>query len=66
MTDDAGTVHRYVIESVTYYPKAELPVNNLFARSGTDSLVLITCGGPFDQATGRYADNVVAVATPVE
>jgi len=27
--------------------------------------VLITCGGDFDSRTGRYADNVVAIATPI-
>lgn len=60
-----GTVARYTIASVTYYPKAELPTEELFGRTGTRSLVLITCGGDFDSNTGHYADNVVAVATPV-
>jgi hypothetical protein len=64
VVDDAGTTHRYTIDSVTYYPKEELPVNEVFARSGTDKLVIITCGGEFDSSTGRYADNVVAVASP--
>lgn len=64
VTDAAGAVHRYAVQSVTYYPKAELPVTDLFARSGTDALVLITCGGEFDPSSGRYADNVVAIATP--
>ncbi|MFE5410200.1 class F sortase [Microbacterium sp. NPDC056569] len=65
VTDAAGATHRYTVQSVTYYPKAELPVEELFARSGTRSLVLITCGGLFDSRTGRYADNVVAIATPI-
>ncbi|MFE7846690.1 class F sortase [Microbacterium sp. NPDC057407] len=65
VTDASGQAHRYAIESVTYYPKAELPVDDLFARSGTRNLVLITCGGAFDSNTGRYADNVVAIATPI-
>lgn len=62
---DAGTQKRsYVVRSVTYYPKADLPVDELFARSGSRDLVLITCGGAFDSTTGRYADNVVVVASP--
>jgi len=65
VTDAAGDVRRYSVQSVTYYPKADLPVEALFARSGTRSLVLITCGGQFDSRTGRYADNVVAIATPI-
>jgi hypothetical protein len=60
-----GTEARYSVASVTYYPKAELPTEDLFARTATRSLVLITCGGEFDSTTGHYADNVVAVATPL-
>lgn len=65
VTDAAGVVHQYSIASVTYYPKTELPVDELFARTGPRELVLITCGGAYDSATGRYRENVVAVATPV-
>ena len=65
VADAAGATHRYAIESVTYFPKADLPVEELFARTGTKALVLITCGGAFDSTTGRYADNVVAMATPL-
>ena len=65
VTDAAGNMRRYAVQSVSYYPKADLPVKDLFARSGTRSLVLITCGGEFDSRTGRYADNVVAIATPI-
>lgn len=64
VTDASGRTHRYDVTSVTYYPKADLPVADLFARTGTRDLVLITCGGEFDSTTGRYADNVVAVAHP--
>lgn len=65
VTDAAGDVRRYQVQSVTYYPKADLPVDELFARTGSRTLVLITCGGQFDSRTGRYADNVVAIATPI-
>lgn len=66
VTDAAGTVHRYAVETITSYPKTSLPVDELFARAGTRALVLITCGGAFDSRTGRYADNVVAIATPMD
>ncbi|WP_374977221.1 class F sortase [Microbacterium trichothecenolyticum] len=65
VTDAAGDARRYAVQSVTYYPKADLPVDDVFARSGARNLVLITCGGEFDSRTGRYADNVVAIATPI-
>ncbi|MFB8148082.1 class F sortase [Microbacterium sp. NPDC056003] len=64
VTDASDALHRYTVESVTYYPKSELPVDELFARDGARNLVLITCGGEFDARTGRYADNVVVIATP--
>jgi hypothetical protein len=59
-----GSKAAYSIVSVTYYPKQELPTDALFARAGTRALVLITCGGEFDETTGHYDDNVVLVATP--
>jgi hypothetical protein len=64
VTDASNAVARYEVRSVAYYPKAELPVTELFAREGSRDLVLITCGGEFDPSTGRYADNVVVIATP--
>jgi hypothetical protein len=60
-----GSSAAYGVTSVTYYPKQDLPVDEIFARAGTRSLVLITCGGAFDSSTGRYADNVVVVAEPL-
>jgi hypothetical protein len=27
-------------------------------------VALVTCGGPFDAATGNYLDNIVAFAVP--
>lgn len=62
LTDDGGDEVGYTIESVTYYPKSELPVDDIFARDGEHAVLIITCGGPFDSSTGHYRDNVVAVA----
>ncbi|QKJ20565.1 class F sortase [Microbacterium hominis] len=64
LTDETGQARSYIVESVTYYPKTDLPVDDIFAREGAPAVVIITCGGPFDAATGRYRDNVVAVARP--
>lgn len=65
LEDGRGGIHGFRVESVTYYPKQELPVDEIFARTGSNALVVITCGGAFDASTGRYADNVVAIATPL-
>lgn len=60
-----GTAARYATQSVTYYPKTSLPIDDIFARGGAPALILITCGGEFDRSTGHYRDNVVLVAKPV-
>lgn len=57
-----GSTRTWIVESLTYYEKSALPVDQLFARDGEPALVIVTCGGPFDSATGRYRDNVVAIA----
>jgi hypothetical protein len=49
---------------VRTYPKETGLPASAFARDGAPRLVLITCGGPFDAATGNYEDNVVVYATP--
>ncbi|HET9507490.1 MAG TPA: class F sortase [Gaiellaceae bacterium] len=46
------------------YGKQALP-RRLFARGGKPALALVTCGGAFDEATRRYAENVVVWAVPV-
>jgi hypothetical protein len=45
--------------------KRRLPAERLFDRSGAPRLVLVTCGGPFDEATSSYRDNLVVAADPV-
>ncbi|MCR2827830.1 class F sortase [Microbacterium sp. zg.Y909] len=62
LTDADGAVTSYTVESVTYIPRAELPVDQLFDRDGPRSLVVITCGGEFDEQSRTYSDNVVLVA----
>ncbi len=43
--------------------KSELP-SALWVSSGPPKLAIVTCGGPFDPATGHYLDNVIVWATP--
>jgi hypothetical protein len=54
---------RYLIAALRSYPKADLPAE-VFARHGQPRLVIITCGGAFDEKTRQYADNIVAYAVP--
>jgi len=39
--------------------------DDVFARTGKARLVLVTCGGPFDQRSGHYKDNIVVTAVPL-
>ncbi|WP_186813480.1 class F sortase [Cellulomonas xylanilytica] len=61
--DAAGGLTRYALSERRSLPKSELPAD-LFTLGGAPRLVLITCGGTFDRATGHYSDNVVMIATP--
>ena len=58
--------------SVTYrvtgrrqYLKSQFPAASVFAHGVAARLVLITCSGRFDRATGHYEDNTVVYAVPV-
>ena len=62
--DRRGVVHEYRIVSRSTAPKENLDPT-LFDTAGPPRLVLITCGGTFDEQTGHYTDNVVVIANPV-
>lgn len=65
VSDDEGLTRSYRVETVDRYDKEALPEEIVFARSGTERLVLVTCGGRFDPVARSYDDNVVVVATPL-
>jgi hypothetical protein len=52
-----------VISVPQYTVKTALP-RALFRTTGPPRLALVTCGGPFDAATGHYLDNVIVWAAP--
>jgi hypothetical protein len=45
--------------------KTRLPPS-LFDTAGPPRLALVTCGGPFDSATGHYLDNIIVWAVPTQ
>jgi hypothetical protein len=59
-----GRVKGYRVVSVRLMPKEKLPTN-IYSRRGRPRLVLVTCGGPFDEARRHYRENVVVTAVPV-
>jgi LPXTG-site transpeptidase (sortase) family protein len=58
-----GSSRSFTVTEVAQVPKADLP-DAVWARDGEPQLVLITCGGEFDNASDHYEDNVVAYARP--
>ena len=63
VVDTFGGRHDYRLAARREYPKYALP-DDVFTVTGRARLVLITCGGPFDEQTGHYRDNVVGYAVP--
>ena len=61
-----GTASAWRVVARTSYPKAELPISDIFTRFGPSRLVLITCDGEFDRGERSYRDNVVVYTVPVD
>jgi Sortase domain len=64
VTDAAGQLTRWQVVTRQLVVKQQLPLPELFTRSGPPRLVLLTCGGPFDERLRSYRDNLVVVAVP--
>lgn len=58
-----GGSRTFVVTAVEQYPKKDVP-DEIFARTGDPRLVLVTCGGRFDEDARAYDDNLVAYARP--
>ena len=65
VTTAAGRRQAYEVVGRRVYRKAAGLPPALFATGGAPRLVVITCGGPFDRASGSYLDNVAVFAVPV-
>lgn len=57
---DGGTELRFVVESVESFDKDRFPTERVYLADDDIRLNLVTCGGPFDEGSGHYTDNVVA------
>lgn len=64
VADGLGAEHSYVVTETVRTEKTALP-SELFDVTGPPRLALVTCGGPFDERTGRYRDNVIVWAEPM-
>lgn len=57
---DGGNRLRFVVESVESFNKDAFPTERVYLADDAIRLNLVTCGGPFDEGSGHYVDNVVA------
>jgi LPXTG-site transpeptidase (sortase) family protein len=59
------SVRIYEVVERTMYRKTELPRERIWRTTGPETLVLITCGGDFNDDINRYRDNIVVYAVPI-
>jgi Sortase family. len=57
-----GTVARFAVDGLQKGGQGRVPDRVRVRQVRYPSLRLITCGGPFDQATGHYTDNIIVYA----
>ena len=65
VVDEAGVTREFEVLSREEWPKGGVPLDRLFDRGGSARLVLITCGGTFNNTTLGYDDNIAITAVPV-
>lgn len=65
-TQNADRLHevRFRVTGVRTYHKTHLPYKQIFDQKSIGRIAIVTCGGPFDAATGSYLDNIVVFAVP--
>jgi sortase (surface protein transpeptidase) len=62
--DENGVVSEFTVVAREQWNKADAPLDRLFDRGGSARLVLLTCGGAFDDARLEYTDNIAVTAIP--
>ncbi|HCX85986.1 MAG TPA: hypothetical protein DHV14_12805 [Micrococcales bacterium] len=64
LTAADGTEARYAVVDREVLTKTTIDWSVYFERTGAPRLVLVTCGGTWDQETQSYRENVVVTAVP--
>lgn len=64
VTGENGVASAFTVVAREQWPKADAPLDRLFDRGGSARLVLLTCGGAFDDARLEYTDNIAVTAIP--
>ncbi|MGZ8642101.1 MAG: class F sortase [Actinomycetota bacterium] len=58
-----GLVAVFTVDGVRSFPKDDFPTELVYGKNQHAVLRLVTCGGPFDDSTGHYLDNIVVFAS---
>jgi len=56
----------FAVDGLQKAAKTAFPTAAVYASADYPELRLITCGGPFDAATGHYLDNIIVYAHMIE
>jgi sortase (surface protein transpeptidase) len=57
-----GSTARFTVDGLQKAAKAAFPTSAVYGDPGYPALRLVTCGGPFNPATGEYRDNIIVYA----
>jgi hypothetical protein len=60
-----GSSRAFEVVGRQQFEKRQLPTTQLFSEDGQPSVVLVTCGGEFDEGRRSYSDNLVVYGAPV-
>jgi hypothetical protein len=52
-----------VTDRTEWVAKTGFPTQRVYGKTRLPTLRLVTCGGPFNEATGHYRDNLIVYAT---
>jgi hypothetical protein len=63
VTRENRDVATFTVDTVRRFSKDRFPTQLVYGRTDHAALRLITCGGPFDDATGHYLDNIAVFAS---
>lgn len=66
VTGTDGEVYTYEVLWNENYDVANAPIQDIVGPTDIETLTLITCGGPFDYATGEYLQRTVVRAERVQ
>lgn len=66
VVDAAGVQHSFVVTRVEQTAKTTVDPALVFSRDGPPQLVLVTCGGRWDERSRHYEDNVIVWAEPMQ